>query len=101
MDRKIVFCTQLIDDLVREVIRPEYIVFDQFQCSDEDVKGKQCFGLCHAAILKLEKDGHKLYTVEREYHDIHVASEETRDNWIIVVNHPTYLYKLNSALAPI
>ena len=99
LDRGIVFCNQIVADIASETVRPEYIVQDQFICSE--VRGQSCFKLCHKALLGLEKDGQKLYSVENEYHDIHIASEVTRDDSHLIINHPTFMYKLNSAFAPI
>lgn len=39
MDRKTTFCNEMIDGLVRNEMRPQYIVQDQFQCSDHAVFG--------------------------------------------------------------
>jgi hypothetical protein len=99
-DSKLVFCTQLIDDLVQARIRPEYIVLDQFQCSNWNVKGNQCHMLCHHAILNVEHESVKLYSVVKKIDDIHVASEDDAEGVVTVINHPTYLYKLNDNFAP-
>jgi len=81
-------------------MRPHYIVQDQFQCTD--VNGNQCHLMCHSAILSVKGDnGMPLYTVDRLYDDIHVASEHTRDDTTLVISHPTYRYKLNDAFTPI
>lgn len=34
MDRKLNFCTQLVEDLMLRKLRPELIVQDRFRCSD-------------------------------------------------------------------
>lgn len=57
--------------------------------------------LCHSAILSVKDENDALlYSVERVYTDIHAATEETKSNGIIMINHPTYLYKLNEGITP-
>lgn len=41
-----------------------------------------------------------MYTIDRLYDNIHVASEETPENDIVVFNHPSYVYKLNQNITP-
>jgi len=52
--------------------------------------------LCHKGILEAKgEDGTNLYSVDRLYEDIHVATEENVNETTVTINHPTYLYKLN------
>ena len=48
--------------------------------------------MVYNAILKIKgEDGvTPLYNLTRVYDDIHVASFDSKDNYITVFNHPTY-----------
>ena len=39
LDRKLTFCTQLVERLVNAEIRPQYITFEMFQCDNFDIRG--------------------------------------------------------------
>lgn len=102
MDRKMNFCTQLVEDLTTNKMRPELIIQDRFRCSDEWVFGDQCFKLCNTAILGVKgEDGEPLYSLEKIDDDgIHVENWHDETGMQYQVRHPFYYYRLNPGFQP-
>lgn len=85
MDRKMIFCTQLVEQLMSGEIRPQYISFETIQCDEPKVKGVHCSAVCHEAILSAtDENGVKLYEIDKVYEDTHVASYEDKyfETWL-------------------
>jgi|LauGreDrversion4_2_1035121.scaffolds.fasta_scaffold234934_3 hypothetical protein len=99
LDVQQTLCTQLIDQVVRDRIRPEYVVLNQFHCSDFDVWGNQCHQLCKRALTLVKRDGKPLYSVHNKY-VVNMGMDHTIDNEVFLTYEDDIVFKLNEGFTP-
>lgn len=54
-------CNQILNDIMTGTVLPEYIWLN------EEERGIVTFRMCERAVLNLEQDGKRLYTLEKEF----------------------------------